>query len=71
MNDQTVSFTKTYTGLTEDYLRNQIFPKIFQIHQAQLERGIGSFLPGAIKPSIIYETGLFTTRDLKKGEVFL
>lgn len=37
----------------------------------QIKKGDGDRLPVEIKPSTIHGNGLFATRDLKRGEVYI
>lgn len=62
---------KIITGLSTDYIRNQVLPKLLRLTRIQISRGSKCALPAQIKPSMIHGHGLFATRDMQKGEVIL
>jgi hypothetical protein len=59
------------TGLTVDYIRDQVLPKLSQLSSIYGSRGRVPVLPAEVKLSKIHKNGLFATRDMKKNEVFI
>lgn len=64
-----MSFFANAANISESHLRRFLLPKLISQCASRSGNGIGCNVPVVVKPSSLHGVGLFSTRNLLKGEV--